>query len=215
MSLTLYFHPLSSFCHKVLIALYENGTPFTPHMVDLATRLPARGVQKHVADRKISGAARRSQRPAGAQIEHHHRVSGPELSGQAPNSCRPIRSWHGRRRSATASTICTSTRRCRRSSATGGARRNEGSARRVRKQKSRSVPRLTLSSGGWAATPGRWAMGSRMADCAAAPALFYADKVVLFEAGAPERGPLSQAADGAAVLRPRAAGSRALFPHVS
>lgn len=35
MSLTLYFHPLSSFCHKVLIALYENATPFTPHVVDL------------------------------------------------------------------------------------------------------------------------------------------------------------------------------------
>ena len=29
MTLTLYFHPLASFCHKVLIALYENGTPFT------------------------------------------------------------------------------------------------------------------------------------------------------------------------------------------
>ena len=35
MSLTLYFHPLSSFCHKVLIALYENDTPFTPNIVDL------------------------------------------------------------------------------------------------------------------------------------------------------------------------------------
>jgi glutathione S-transferase len=35
MSLTLYFHPLSSFCHKVLVALYENDTPFTPHIVDL------------------------------------------------------------------------------------------------------------------------------------------------------------------------------------
>src|SRR5688572_33157532 len=35
MSLTLYFHPLSSFCHKVLIALYETGTPFTPRTVDL------------------------------------------------------------------------------------------------------------------------------------------------------------------------------------
>jgi glutathione S-transferase len=35
MSLVLYFHPLSSYCHKALIALYENGTPFTPHQVDL------------------------------------------------------------------------------------------------------------------------------------------------------------------------------------
>ncbi|MGE0152884.1 MAG: glutathione S-transferase family protein [Reyranellaceae bacterium] len=30
----LHFHPLSSFCHKVLIALYENGTPFEPRIVD-------------------------------------------------------------------------------------------------------------------------------------------------------------------------------------
>lgn len=35
MSLKLYFHPLSSFCHKVLIALYETGTPFEPSVVDL------------------------------------------------------------------------------------------------------------------------------------------------------------------------------------
>jgi glutathione S-transferase len=35
MSLKLYFHPLSSFCHKALIALYENETPFEPHIVDL------------------------------------------------------------------------------------------------------------------------------------------------------------------------------------
>ena len=35
MSLTLHFHPLSSFCHKALIALYENGTPFTPNIVNL------------------------------------------------------------------------------------------------------------------------------------------------------------------------------------
>jgi glutathione S-transferase len=35
MSLTLHFHPLSSFCHKALIALYENGTAFTPNIVNL------------------------------------------------------------------------------------------------------------------------------------------------------------------------------------
>jgi glutathione S-transferase len=35
MSLTLHYHPLSSFCWKVLIALYENDTPFTAHSVDL------------------------------------------------------------------------------------------------------------------------------------------------------------------------------------
>ena len=35
MSLTLHFHPLSSFCWKALIALYENDTPFTANQVDL------------------------------------------------------------------------------------------------------------------------------------------------------------------------------------
>ena len=35
MSLTLYFHPLASYCWKALIALYENDTPFTPNKVDL------------------------------------------------------------------------------------------------------------------------------------------------------------------------------------
>ncbi|HET7681447.1 MAG TPA: glutathione S-transferase family protein [Xanthobacteraceae bacterium] len=36
MSLKLYFHPLASFCHKALIALYENSIPFEPIIVDLA-----------------------------------------------------------------------------------------------------------------------------------------------------------------------------------
>ena len=35
MTLRLYYHPLSSFCQKVLIALYETGASFTPQIVDL------------------------------------------------------------------------------------------------------------------------------------------------------------------------------------
>src|SRR4051812_5166661 len=35
MSLKLYFHPFASFCQKVLVALYENETPFEPHLVEL------------------------------------------------------------------------------------------------------------------------------------------------------------------------------------
>jgi glutathione S-transferase len=33
--LTLFSHPFASFCQKVLVALYENETPFTAHLVDL------------------------------------------------------------------------------------------------------------------------------------------------------------------------------------
>ena len=35
MTLKLYYHPLSSSCHKAIIALYENGTPFEPILVNL------------------------------------------------------------------------------------------------------------------------------------------------------------------------------------
>jgi glutathione S-transferase len=34
-TIRLHYHPLSSFCWKVLIALYENDTPFEPVFVDL------------------------------------------------------------------------------------------------------------------------------------------------------------------------------------
>ena len=36
MSLTLYIHPLASFCHKVLIALYENDISFEASLVDFS-----------------------------------------------------------------------------------------------------------------------------------------------------------------------------------
>lgn len=35
MTLTLYFHPFSSYCQKALMALYENGTPFTAKVINL------------------------------------------------------------------------------------------------------------------------------------------------------------------------------------
>lgn len=35
MALKLYYHPLASFCWKALIALYENDVPFEPVLVDL------------------------------------------------------------------------------------------------------------------------------------------------------------------------------------
>ena len=43
MGLTLHYHPLASYCWKVLIALYENGTPFEGKIVDLmdAAEAPA------------------------------------------------------------------------------------------------------------------------------------------------------------------------------
>ena len=73
MPLQLYAHPFSSYCQKVLIALYENDTPFEFRMLgpdDPATRRRARSA---VAARALPGARRR--RPHGRSrrriiIEH-------------------------------------------------------------------------------------------------------------------------------------------------
>ena len=46
MSLTLYFHPLSSFCQKALVALYENDIPFTPNIVNLFDEASATAFKK-------------------------------------------------------------------------------------------------------------------------------------------------------------------------
>jgi glutathione S-transferase len=46
MTLKLYFHPLSSFCQKVLTALYENATPFEPVIVDLFNEASAAAFKK-------------------------------------------------------------------------------------------------------------------------------------------------------------------------
>ena len=57
MSLKLYFHPLSSFCQKALIALYENDTPFEPHIVDLADAKSSAEFKKIWPIGKFPGAA--------------------------------------------------------------------------------------------------------------------------------------------------------------
>lgn len=44
--LALYYHPLASFCWKVLIALYENDTPFEPRLVDLGDAASRSALQR-------------------------------------------------------------------------------------------------------------------------------------------------------------------------
>ncbi len=62
MSLQLYAHPFSSYCQKVLTALYENGTPFelrllegadSPAMRELAERWPLRRFPMLVDDGRM------------------------------------------------------------------------------------------------------------------------------------------------------------------
>ncbi|GAC1319412.1 MAG: glutathione S-transferase family protein [Collimonas sp.] len=46
MPLTLYAHPFASYCWKAIIALYENGTPFTLHVIDLGDAASAAELER-------------------------------------------------------------------------------------------------------------------------------------------------------------------------
>lgn len=46
MTLTLYYHPFSSYCQKALLALYENATPFTPKIINLGDEASAGELRK-------------------------------------------------------------------------------------------------------------------------------------------------------------------------
>jgi glutathione S-transferase len=46
MALTLYAHPFSSYCWKALIALYENATPFTFRVIDLGDAASAAELER-------------------------------------------------------------------------------------------------------------------------------------------------------------------------
>jgi hypothetical protein len=77
MALKLYFHPLASFCHKALIALYENRIPFDPIIVDL------RDEASSAAFRAVWPMAKMPvlRDEARSGIDHHHRIPGRALSG--------------------------------------------------------------------------------------------------------------------------------------
>ena len=60
MSLILYQHPLASFCHKVLMALYENGTPFESRIIDLGDLIRAHALYPILLPLILIGALSKS-----------------------------------------------------------------------------------------------------------------------------------------------------------
>ena len=180
MSLTLHFHPLASFCWKALIALYENDTPFTPNLVDLGNEAERAALLKLWPIGKFpvlrDDARDQADRPG-------VRASSSNISTAiiraAPGSSRRTRSSPGRRGCATGSTTSMCICRCRRSWATGFVRRKQGSARR-RRGEGAIAHLLRMIERRWRPAAGRRATAFTIADCAAAPALFYGSMVVPF-----------------------------------
>ena len=86
MSLKLYYHPLSSFCQKTLIALYENDTPFEPHLVDLADATSRADFLKIWPIGKFPVLRDDTKDRIVPEFEHHYRVL--ELALPGPDAAR-------------------------------------------------------------------------------------------------------------------------------
>jgi glutathione S-transferase len=97
MSLTLHYHPLASFCWKALIALYENGTPFKPHIVDLGDPEAAAAFKELWPIRKfpvLEDAATGSMIPESTIIIEYleqHYPGGTALIPADPDAARAVR----------------------------------------------------------------------------------------------------------------------------
>ena len=99
MSLTLYFHPFSSFCQKVLIALYENETAFEPRVIDLgdpALRAQLERVWPLAKFPVLRDEARQVTVPETSLIidylERHH-PGAVKLVPADPDSALPVQIW--------------------------------------------------------------------------------------------------------------------------
>lgn len=184
MTLDLYFHPLASYCWKVLIALYESGTPFQGRTVDLMDpeqraaflRLAPLGKFPVIRD------AARGQTVAESTIiieylENHY-PGGAPLIPRDPDEALRTRYWdryfdlyvHEPMQKIVLDRL------------RAAAQRDAYGVEQARERLADAYARLEVEL-----RDRRWATGTSftMADCAAAPALYYADRVVPLGAGHP------------------------------
>ncbi len=202
MALTLYCHPLASFCWKVLIALYENETPFAFHLVDLMDPAESAAFKEIWPLGKfpvLRDHARDATIPETSIIIEYlaqHYPGRVALVPQDPERARQARLWdrfHDLYVSVPMQKIVTDRIR--------PAGRNDPHG--VEAARAELATALAVVDREMAQKP--WAIGDAftMADCAAAPALFYAEKVTPF-------APYPSAAAYLARLRERPSFARVL-----
>jgi glutathione S-transferase len=177
MTLKLYFHPLSSFCHKVLIALYEGGVPFEPRTVDLFNEID--DFKKIWPIGKIpvlrDEATNRTIPETSIIIEYlaQHHPGKAQLFPADRDRCREMRlrdRFFDLYVNVPMQKVVTDRLR--------PAGRNDPHG----VEEARELLKTSLGMVDADMASNRWAMGDEftMADCAAAPALFYADMVMPF-----------------------------------
>jgi len=179
MSLKLYFHPLSSFCQKVLVALYENDTPFEPQIVNLFEAASSAAFKKIWPIGKfpvLRDEARDRTIPESSIIIEYLQQHYPGKTRFVPTDAELARQtrFHDRffdlHVNVPMQKIVTDRLRAAGKSDSYGVEHAKSQLRIAIGMVDRSMAAKT------------WALGDdfTMADCAAAPALFFANKVMPF-----------------------------------
>jgi len=176
MSLTLHFHPLSSFCHKALIALYENGTPFTPNIVNLIDEGERAALRKLWPIGKfpvLRDEARGETVPESTVIIEYLDQHYPGETRFIPAGGEQMRETRLRERFFDLYLHLPMQK------IVGDRLRPEGKKDPHGVEESRTMADTALGMIGQEMAARRWAMGDAftIADCAAAPPLFYLDKI--------------------------------------
>jgi glutathione S-transferase len=177
MSLTLFSHPLSSFCQKALIGLYENETPFEPRLVDLGNEAELAAYKKIWPFAKIpvlrDDAKDRTIPEATIIIEYlaQHHPGRTKLVPADPDLARQTRlrdRFYDLYVNVPMQKIVTDKLR--------PAGKNDPHG----VEEAKTILRTAYGMIEQEMASKTWAMGDEftMADCAAGPALFYASKVV-------------------------------------
>ena len=181
MTLTLYFHPFSSFCQKALTALYERDVPFAPRSVDLGdpddramlsalwpmTKFPV--LRDEAAGRTVAEAS--------MIVEYLDRFGAtPPLVPREPEAALDVRLWDR---------VFDLYVELPLQKVVGDSLRPEGEQDvfGVEEAKANLERAYALIDGALADRGSEWICGDAftMADCAAAPALFYARMIVPVE----------------------------------
>jgi glutathione S-transferase len=182
MSLTLHYHPLSSYCWKALIALYETGAAFTPKLVDLGNETERNALLRLWPIGKfpvLQDDARRQIIPESSIIIEYLARYYPGRTQFIPED--PDRAWQTRLRDRFYDLYVHSPMQ----KIIGDRLRPEGSWDLHGVAEARAQLRTAYGMIEQQMVSGGWAMGEAfsLADCAAAPALFYGNMVEPFGAG--------------------------------
>lgn len=176
MSLKLYFHPLSSYCHKVLIALYENAIAFEPVFVDLLDETSRSEFKKVWPIAKfpvLRDEARSVTVPESTIIIEYLDEFYPGATRFVPAD--PTLAWQTRLQDRFFDNyVHTPMQRI-----VGDRLRPQGHKDPLGVEQARAQIYLAYDMIDAAVAGKTWMMGDAftLADCAAAPALFYANRV--------------------------------------